>query len=102
MRILWTRGAQADLLEVFGYIAEEDIKAAARLRDKIKRAVITLADHPKIGRTIPEFNNPILRELIVPPYRILYLIKETEVHILGLVHSRMLMRGYDDGVPREG
>jgi toxin ParE1/3/4 len=35
-------------------------------------------DHPDIGRIVPEFNQPSIREIIHPPFRIVYL-RELEV-----------------------
>jgi len=95
VRVLWTVGARADLLEMFDYIASEDVDAALRLRDKIRGATKNLVDHPEIGRMVPELGDPALRELIVRPYRVVYLVHESEVHVLGLVHSRMMMPDFD-------
>ena len=91
MRVLWTVGARTDLLEMFDYVAGEDLDAAVRLRDRIRSTTNVLSDHPEIGRMVPELGNAATCELIVRPYRVVYLVRENEVHVLGLVHSRMLM-----------
>jgi len=31
-----------------------------------------LHDHPEAGRIVPEYRNPRVREIIYPPYRIVY------------------------------
>lgn len=99
MKVLWTVGARADLLEVFGYVADDDIEAAARLRDRIRGATMTLREHPEIGRMVPELGNPVLRELIVRPYRAVYIIRDDQIHVLGVVHSRMMLPSFEDEVP---
>ena len=95
MRVRWTVGARADLLEMFEYIAAEDASAARRLRDRIRGATRNLVEHPEMGRMVPEFGNPAVRELLVRPYRVVYVVKERELHVLGVVHSRRLMPEFD-------
>jgi len=99
VKLLWTVGARADLLEVFSYVADEDIDAAVRLRNRLRGATKTLVVHPEIGRMVPELGNPALRELIVRPYRVVYAVRENEVHVLGVVHSRMLLPSFEGEAP---
>ncbi len=40
------------------------------------------------GRRVPELADPHLRELIVPPYRLIYRIDPDTVWVLALVHGR--------------
>jgi ParE-like toxin of type II ParDE toxin-antitoxin system len=37
---------------------------------------------------VPEIADPDLRELIIPPYRLMYEVDATQVRILGLLHDR--------------
>ena len=97
MRVRWTRSAVADLREMFEYIAVEDVEAARRLKKRISEATKELRDFAEIGRMIPEFGNPLLRERIVPPYRVVYSLIGEEVRILGLVHSRRIMPHFAAG-----
>lgn len=41
------------------------------MRELVTR-IERLRDHPDIGRMVPEFGQPLLRELIHPPFRIVY------------------------------
>lgn len=43
-----------------------------RLVREIVASIESLADHPDLGRIVPEFGQPFLRELIRPPFRIVY------------------------------
>jgi toxin ParE1/3/4 len=45
-------------------------------------------DYPELGRRLPEFPDANLRQLIVPPYRVLYMIVDDTVTILDIVHGR--------------
>ncbi len=40
-----------------------------------------LARLPYAGRMVPEFNDPLVRELILKPYRIVYRIDETQKRV---------------------
>ncbi len=39
---------------------------------EIFNRIEALRDHPEMGRVVPEFDQPFLRELIHPPFRIVY------------------------------
>ena len=41
----------------------------------------TLSDNPDIGRKVPEFDEEKIRELIHPPFRIVYLREKSSIHI---------------------
>lgn len=52
----------------------------------------TLAEHPRIGRTVPEFNDETIREIIHPPYRIVYLLEEHVTQIIRVWRSERLLK----------
>lgn len=61
-----------------------------------------LADHPAMGRVVPEYGDPAIRELIVARYRLVYRLEAEAnlVRILGIVHgSRLLPRLADEVDP---
>jgi toxin ParE1/3/4 len=87
MIIKWTKGARTDLVDIFTYIAEDSLSAARKLRAKLKRSVSELHKHPAIGRVVPEFGNAAIRERIVVPYRVIYLVQGKMVFILGILHG---------------
>jgi plasmid stabilization system protein ParE len=43
---------------------------------------------PREGRLVPELQRPMIREVLVAPYRIVYRRDETEVIILAIHHAR--------------
>jgi plasmid stabilization system protein ParE len=57
--------------------------------DKIIRSAERLADHPRLGRSIPEIADAELRELIFQNYRIVYWTRGDEVVVLGVLHSAL-------------
>jgi len=87
--------AKADLLEAVAFIRREPPAAARRIYTEIHRQTGLLRTHPLMGRIVPEFENRYLRELIVPPFRILYrlLPQERVVEVVAVVHSARSLPG---------
>ena len=55
--------------------------AERRLR-KIMAAIEDLADHPDMGRIVPELDQPALWELIRPPFRIVKIWRSERLLVL--------------------
>ncbi len=51
----------------------------------------TLIDNPDRGRMVPEFGDKKIRELIHPPFRIVYLRESDSVHVLRVWRSERLL-----------
>jgi plasmid stabilization system protein ParE len=54
--------------------------------------IVDATDHvarfPELGRVVPEFTQPEVRELVRRPYRIVYrLVGTDEIHILTVHHA---------------
>lgn len=58
----------------------------------IVQRVETLAEHPDIGRVVPEFGQPFLRELVHPPFRIVYRRDPESVRVIRVWRSERLLR----------
>jgi len=54
------------------YVEQNAEGAGRRLAGRIFERIEALADHPRMGRIVPEFDEDSLRELIEPPFRIVY------------------------------
>lgn len=73
MAIRFAESALADLASIRTWYAEQDVpEVGERLIGQIFASIEALADHPDMGRVVPEFDQPSLRELIRPPFRIVY------------------------------
>ena len=72
VKVRWTDPALKDLDGVLGFIAAENPDAAKTLWKKAKAATRSLRRYPMKGRMVPEYQDPLVRELIVGPCRILY------------------------------
>ena len=84
--VRWTSQATDDLDAIHDFIARDSPQYALMVVGSILDAVDTLEQFPLLGRTIPERQRGDLRELIRPPYRIVYRVGEV-IHILTMFRS---------------
>lgn len=84
----WTNLALNDLKDARDYITNENPQAARVLADKIRRRLGLLQKHPFSGRMVPEFEKEQYREVIVTPYRIVYMVRKENIIVLRVWHGR--------------
>ena len=85
--------ALADLESIRTWYAEQDVpEVGVRLTGEIVASIAALADHPDMGRVVPEFNQPFLRELIRPPFRIVYRRDPKHVRVVRVWRSERLLK----------
>jgi toxin ParE1/3/4 len=85
--VRWTETAADDLVAIRDYIAQDSPLAAQMIAARLFDAVAVLATFPDSGRIVPERSDPALRELIRPPYRIVYERQSDIVMILTVFHA---------------
>ena len=91
-RVRYTRGAKDDLVRLYGFLVEQDLPAARKALDAIRKGIDFLEDFPFTCRkATPE--DPLLRELIISfgarGYVVLFEIEdEKTVTILAVRHQR--------------
>ena len=59
--------------------------------DRLTRRSEQIAEFPKSGRKVPEYDAEDIREVIEKPYRIIYRIKPDQIDVLAVVHSAQLL-----------
>lgn len=91
-RVRITRHAEADLLDIYEWIAENDSPAAAdHVLDEIEKACLRLETAPGRGRIPPELERVQVleyREIRWKPYRILYQVTGRDVFVLAVLDGR--------------
>jgi len=94
MRIVWSDVAEADLDDLYDYIARDVPYYAEQFVDRLIEAAGVLKDHPRLGRQVPEADErEDIRELIFQSYRVIYLVEADQVHILTVIHGRRDLGG---------
>jgi len=88
--IRWTQRAADDLAAVRDFIGRDSAVYAQLVVERLYSAVGQLRDFPDSGRVVPERAQPRLRELIRPPFRIVYQRQPEIVEILTIVRSSRL------------
>ena len=87
MDIRFTPSARLQFLEALGHIRRDNPAAASDFRDKAEKALSRLRKFPESGRLLPEFPDLPFREVIVPPYRFFYRVKDETVWIVAVWHG---------------
>lgn len=88
MKVQWTERAREDLRALYSYIAEDNARAARSVVAKLRTATERAGQSPWAGRVVPEFEVAELRERIVAPYRVVYLVRVEAVVIVRIWHAR--------------
>jgi toxin ParE1/3/4 len=84
--------AVRDLEEIRDWYAAQDApEVGERIVGEVLASVDQLAEFPESGRVVPEFDVTWLRELIRPPFRIVYRVDDKRVRIVRVWRSERLM-----------
>ncbi|MHB8741755.1 MAG: type II toxin-antitoxin system RelE/ParE family toxin [Sulfuricaulis sp.] len=91
--ISFAESALTDLEALRAWYAEQGAPdVGTKLIAEIFQRINTLTSHPDIGRVVPEFGQDFLRELIQPPFRIVYRHQPTQVQVVRIWRSERLLR----------
>jgi toxin ParE1/3/4 len=82
-----------DLDDILNYYIEQDSSdVGEKLVSRIISQIQTLSRHPDMGRIVPEFGVKNLKELIRPPFRIVYRRDPRRVRIVRVWRSERLLK----------
>jgi toxin ParE1/3/4 len=87
----WSKISEKDLVAIIEYIADDNPSRAYEVFQEVKRKASNLRSLPERGRIVSEFQDQGItqyRELVVPPWRIIYRISERKVYVLSVLDSR--------------
>lgn len=91
--LTFAESAVQDLEDIRAWYESELVPEVGRrlVADIVKR-VEALRDNPDMGRMVPEFDQKYLRELIHPPFRIVYKREDKKVRIVRVWRSERLLK----------
>ena len=88
MELQWTDKALADLARLHEFLAAVNKPAAARIVQSLAAAPDRLLVNPRIGERLEEFEPREVRRILVGRYEMRYEIRESNVYMLRLWHTR--------------
>ena len=98
-RFILSPEARDDLDEIIDYIARDSPQAARRVLEKIKDAIVLLAEMPMIGHLREDLTEEPLRFWPVYSYLIIYRFERKPLEIVRILHGArdvksILARGF--------
>ncbi|MCP5410227.1 MAG: type II toxin-antitoxin system RelE/ParE family toxin [Chromatiaceae bacterium] len=94
----FAESAVADLEDIKRWYREQDVpEGGERVIVKIFERLETLCDHQGIGRLVPEFDQEFLRELIQPPFRIIYRRELKQIRVVRVWRSERPLLQFPNG-----
>ena len=92
-KISFAVSAVQDLEAIQTWYADQQVpEIGERLLAEIVSAVERLADFPESGRIVPEFGIASLREIIHPPFRIVYRLDKCAVRVVRVWRSERSLK----------
>jgi toxin ParE1/3/4 len=89
--VKWTPQAIDDLEAICLFISRDAPSIAAVFAQRVFRATDRLVNYPRFGRVVPELELETIREILLANYRIIYRIKDDQIHILTIHHGARLL-----------
>ncbi|MHB8683858.1 MAG: type II toxin-antitoxin system RelE/ParE family toxin [Dehalococcoidia bacterium] len=86
-QVYWSIDARRDLQDIATFIAIDSPRQARVFVDHLREAAERLREFPARGRSVPELDDPEMRELIIRGYRIIYRLRGSVVGITAVIHS---------------
>jgi plasmid stabilization system protein ParE len=89
--VIWSQEALDDLRAIAAYIARDSVFHARRVIEEILEVGDSIPEQPKLGRIVPELQDPKFRERFVYSYRLIYELAETRAEVLAVIHGHRLL-----------
>ena len=91
LELIWSENALDDLEAIATYIEKDSLHYAKAVVSTFFEKTDILIDFPLLGRIVPEYNEPTIRELFIYSYRLIYQVNSTHISILTIIHGKRLI-----------
>jgi toxin ParE1/3/4 len=91
-RVVLSPSARADLRNIVRYISFDAPDRALQFGMFLISRTRLLAQSPKLGRIVPEFEDSLIREIVVRSYRVVYRLDDGR-HLVEIVRFWHAARG---------
>ena len=84
--------AAQDLEDIIVWYTSKNVpEVGANLLTRIREHLSQIELFPRSGRIVPEYNDPSIRELVIPPFRVVYRLDEARANVVRVWRSERLM-----------
>lgn len=80
-QIALSPSARRDLRDIVRYISVDSPERALGFARLLVNSTKRLSDFPELGRVVPEFADPSIREIVVRSYRVIYRVDHADCRI---------------------
>jgi plasmid stabilization system protein ParE len=91
VEVRWTLQASQDLGSIVAFLDKDSFQYARLFVVDIFQAIERIAEFPESGRMVPEFGDPVVREVILGNYRLVYRLGGKGIEILTVYHGARLL-----------
>lgn len=91
LTVLWTKTAERDLRVILEYISFNNDEKAREVYQLLQTQAASLGEFSNRGRIVPEldfFGVRQYRELVIPPWRVVYKTASDHVLVLAVIDGR--------------
>jgi toxin ParE1/3/4 len=85
--VIWSPQSIHDLESIKSFVAGESPHYAGLIVQRLVAAVERLTMFPNSGRVVPEFGDPVIREVLWRSYRLVYRVEGENVEIVTVFHG---------------
>jgi toxin ParE1/3/4 len=86
----WSPEALRDLESIRAFIAQDSERYAELVVRRLVGAVERLRSFPESGRVVPERNDPMVREVLVGSYRVVYRLVQRQPEVVTVFRGSRL------------
>jgi len=80
-QVALSASARRDLRDIVRYISLDSPERALAFGQFLVSQVRRLSEFPELGRVVPEFGEPLIREIVVRSYRVIYRVDHPDCRI---------------------
>jgi len=91
-QVVLSLSARADLRDIVRYISFDAPDRALQFGLFLISRTRLLAQSPQLGRVVPEFEDPVIREIVVRSYRVVYRLDDSR-HLVEVIRFWQAARG---------
>ncbi len=95
--VVWSAQALDDLDAIAAYIGRDSPVHAQRVVEEFFDLADSLSDNAYVGRVVPDFELPNVRERFLYSYRMIYEVGP-RIEILALIHGRRLLESIESRI----